>query len=170
MKEQNNHDEVLGITKDGELVVVEYTFKQGGLQGATGWHMGTLTQDQIDAQSDLDYIKDSYGHIWQEAVAAGGTELGLDDYVKELIEAEEYNPDTYYLGDDPSFRYETDEAVAKLSEADQKKIDEIMGVKGKDFVDWSVGGCGRCIPLDEAEYQVIFNPDLLAECRKYEGK
>lgn len=170
MREQHNYNEVLGITTGGEVVCVEYTFKDEVLQGAVGWHVGTLTQWEIDERSEFDHIKNEYHFLWQEAVADGGTELGLDDYIRELIEDEEQAPDTYYIGDDPSFRYDTDKAVEKLSEENRARLAEVVGVKGVDFVDWSAGGCGRCIPLDEGEYKIIFNKDLLNECRRYEGK
>lgn len=170
MRRQNNYNEVLGITTDNELVVVEYTFKDGEMSGAVGWRMETLDQEQINLNNDPEQVEEEYSFLWEEAVAQGETELGLTEYIQELIDREEYNPDTYFIGDDPSFRYETDKAVEKLPEADKAKLTELLGEKGKDFVDWTCGGCGRCIPLDESEYKVIFNKDLLAECRRYEGE
>lgn len=46
-------------------------------------------------------------------------------------------------------------------------VNDIIGVKGKDFVDWDCYCCGRC-GSDKLEFMAIFRPDLLKLIQKAE--
>lgn len=165
-KEQTNYNEIVGVSKDGELVVLEYTFayEDGELKGATGHTMGTLTEQMIEAQSETDQIKD----YWQEAVSAGDTEDSLADWAEKVQSS--LGEGEYYFMDDPSFRDETDEAYNRLTEDQKSQLDQVFGKKGEDFVDYDVRACGRCLPTKAEDYTLLLRPDLLQTIADHESK
>lgn len=170
-RKSKEYNAIVGVLKGGGVVVLEDCFKyENDLHGATGFIVRPLYQDEIDEGNDLGHIKDEYSFLWQEAVKEGKTELGLEDYIKELLEQEDYNPDTYFIGDDPSFRYEMDKAIEKLSDEKRGRLWRALGgEKGVgDFIDWTSESCGRCVPLDAAEYTLLLQPHLLEAAKKAE--
>lgn len=148
--------EIVGINKQGELVVLEDIFQYGdnGLKGATGFTMRPLTQEEIDERNEPSELKE----YWQQAVEAGTTEDSLEDWT-ELAKSE-LGERQYFPFDDNSFRYDTDNAYSKLSDENKAIIDKEFGEIEKDFVDYDCVGCGRCLPTDHKDYRVLLRPDL----------
>ena len=165
-RQETKINQIVGI-RQGELVVLEYVFKHSdGFKGATGYSMGTITQDYIDQMNDPYYLMEEYDYLWREAVQSGHTELGLEEYIKDWI-----NDCSYYgqlfPSDDDSFRYDTEKAVEALPDEQKAQLEGYFGVQGEDFEAWSVSGCGRLFNADD-EWEIVFRPDLLELIKEYE--
>ena len=166
-REETKINQIVGI-KDGELYVLEDVFKYSdGLKGATGYSMNIITQKYIDDMNDVDYLETELDYLWREAVQAEKTTDSLREYMESLVdECQVY--DQLYPLDDNSFRHQTEKLVEELP-ADQKaELEKFFGVMGKDFVTWSVSGCGSCFKADD-EWDVVFRPDLLELIKQYEN-
>lgn len=163
-RSETHYNAIVGII-NGELAVLDYTFEDSdNFKGVTGYRMGTITQDYIDYMKHTVYTgKD----IWKEMVEDDCTTLGLDDWWKNACDEAEMN-DQYFPFDDTSFRYKTNEIYKALPNNDRKKIEEIMGVKGTDYVDFDCSNCGRCFHANE-EWDLILRPDLVALINKFES-
>lgn len=160
----NKINEIVGI-RDGAVYVLEETFQYGdkGMKGATGYSMRPLTREEIDSASDPQNLRD----LWVEAVKEDATDLGLNEWVEDL----EYNMDSdqHYPFDDTSYRTEFNQLLEEEDEETQTKIEEYFGVRGEDYVDWSVVSCGRCFSADD-EWDEILNPYALELIKEFEKK
>ena len=161
---ETKHNAIVGVI-DGELAILEYTFEDGeNFKGGVGYRMRTMTQEYIDCRKDPDNADED---LWKQAVAGDYTTLGLDDWWEDACDEAEMEG-KYYPFDDDSYRYETNELYEALSDDDREKIEEIMGVKGEDYVDFECGSCGRCFNAN-AEWDLILRPDLVELINKLEG-
>lgn len=161
---ETKHNAIVGVI-DGELAILEYTFEDGeNFKGGVGYRMRTMTQEYIDCRKDPDNADED---LWKQAVAGDYTTLGLDDWWEDACDEAEMN-NLYYPYDDDSYRYETNELYEALSDDDREKIEEIMGVKGEDYVDFECGSGGRCFDAN-AEWDLILRPDLVELINKLEG-
>lgn len=121
MRTSKTYNEIVGITKDGKLFILEdifeYVNEDGsvGLHGATRYEMGVITKEDIGNRNDIDEVMFNYKDVWQDMVANNQTELGLKEWAEEQIE--DLNPELYTLSDDPSFRQETQEAYDRLPDS-----------------------------------------------------
>lgn len=167
-RQEKKINQIVGI-KNNELWILEDCFKYSdNFKGCTGYHMNILTQEFIDDMNDINNLTAEYDYLWKEAVAAGRTELGLEDYIQECVDECQYYGQLY-LGDDNSFRYDTEELIEQLPEEQKALIEKHFGIKDKNYVTWAVSGCGRCFNPDD-EWDVIFNPELIELIKEYEAK
>ena len=173
-EERDTHKEVkyntiVGVDTHDELVILEYTFKQGALKGATGYKMTVLTEGEIEYRSTLEYNEDIVKEIWKEAVRTDKTEYGLEDFFEYNIQ-QNLNSDELYPFDDPSFRLQTENMYECLSDEDREAVENILGVYGEDYVTFTCTSCGRIFSKDitEADFKVIIRPDLLEVIKKVE--
>ena len=168
VREERKINQIVGI-KNNEIWILEDCFKYSdSFKGCTGYHMNIITQDFIDDMNDLDNLIDEYDYLWRDAVAAKQTDLGLEEYIEQCKNECQYY-DQLYLGDDNSFRDDTEELIEQLPADKKAIIEQYFGVKDKDYVTWSVSGCGRCFNPDD-EWDVIFNPELIELIKEYEAK
>ena len=164
-REEKQINQIVGI-KDGELCILNYVFKHGGFKGATGYSMGTITQSYIDDMNDVAMLCEEYDYLWREAVQAGRTEKGLEEFMQDWIdEAGYYN--YLFPSDDNSYRYETENLVEELPPEHKAELEKVFGVMGEDFAAWSVSGCGRCFNVND-NWDVVFRPDLVELIKEYE--
>lgn len=167
-RQENKINQIVGI-KGGAIWILEDVFQYSDdFKGATGYSMNTLTQDYIDDMNDIENLTSEYDYLWREAVQGGHTELGLNDYMEFLINENECYGGLY-VGDDDSYRYETEKLIDELPEDHKKQIEKEFGVLGKDYVTWQVSSGGRCFNADD-EWDVIFRPDLVELIKEYETK
>lgn len=129
----------LGINANKELVFFEHWNEVLG--GACGVTMNTIDQAYIDEMNDRDYLIQEYNYLWREAISAGNTELGLAEYIDELISNLEYS-DELFVGDDPSFRCDCEYAIESIPDELRAKVESIIGVKDEDYVALSCVSCG----------------------------
>lgn len=172
-KSKTDYNKVLGVRKDGQVVIVEYTFEYSdNFKGATGFEMSPLSQTVIDDYRqngpEEDYIRDCY----EIAVAENGEERSFEDYKAAVLGEVEDSDRTYFAGDDPSFRDVMEGIWEDLSDEDKAKIAEALGATPYegDFVDWEVGSCGRCISTNRDDYSVILDEDLFRAVVAAESK
>lgn len=159
----NKINEIVGI-RNRAVYVLEETFQyDDDMKGAVGYSMRPLTQEEIDSASDSQNLRD----LWVEAVEADHTDLGLDEWVEDL----ECNMDSdqYYPFEDNSFRAEFKDLLENSSARIKKKIQEVFGIEGEDYVDWSVCSCGRCFSADD-EWDEILNKNALKTIKQSEGE
>lgn len=161
---KTKHNAIVGVI-DSELLILEYTFYDGEtFKGAVGYTMDTMTQDYINERKDLD---NTGNELWKQAVENESTILGLEDWWKNMCDEAEIN-DEYFPLDDPYYRYETNKLYEDLPETDRKKIENILGVKGIDYVDFNCTGSGRCFYAND-KWDLILRPDLVELINKLEG-
>lgn len=168
-RKSTTYNEIIGITESNEIIILEDIFEyEDGFKGATYNLMGVLTPEQITEANDPEHIYAEYDWLWQEAVQAGHTELGKKEFLDEFLENRKY--DGYYtMSDDPSYRYETDEALEKLTKEQRAEFDNIFGVRGIAWVDFDCYGGGRVgDSYQKWEFKALFRPDLINEIAKVE--
>lgn len=166
-REETKINQIVGV-KDGELYILEDVFKYSdGFKGATGYHMGVISQSYIDEMNDINFLCEEYDYLWREAVQGGHTTDSLQEYMQSWID-ETYYSDQLYPSDDNSFRYQTEKLVEELPADQKQELEKVFGVMGEDFAAWSVSGCGRCFNPND-EWDVVFRPDLLELIKQYES-
>lgn len=166
-RQETKYNQIVGI-KDDLVYVLQESFQYGekGMRGCVGYTMGTLSQEEIDLGNDMDNIKDEYDYLWREAVASQRTELGLEEYLEEIVRDADMLG-LYFLGDDDSFRCEFNDLVDNLSEDQKETLKRYFGEKDVDFVDWNCASCGRCFDPNE-KWDEIFRPDLIEVINDFE--
>jgi hypothetical protein len=176
MRTEVKYNQIVGITKDHTIFVLNDTFSyqdedgSQGLHGATRYEMDTISQDTVDYNNDVETVRDIYKELWVEAVKGGGEERSLDEFAKDLIEKTKDNGDDYlFPHDDPSFRDEMEDALADASDATRKAIEDAFGIKGKDFVAYDCVCCGRCGKITPDYFEKVLNPDLLQTIMEVEN-
>lgn len=70
-----------------------------------------VSTDMLETLRDPDSRRDEYKDLWKEAVHAGTTEAGLDDWLEEVWEEEmdEGDPESYPGKDDSGCKYLTED-------------------------------------------------------------
>ena len=148
----------LGI-REGELVFLEDIFEHGdSFKGCTGFSMRYVSPETIEANNNVDNIKDQCEDLWIEAVKARATTDSLDDYVQQIIDDASYNGLLYPFYDD-SFQCEQEESIGKLTEKTKQKIYEYFDTTEENF-NTEVGSCGRCIG-ETSDFELCFIPKKL---------
>ena len=176
MRTEVKYNKIVGITKDHTIFVLDDTFSyqnedgSQGLHGATRYEMGTIGQDTVDYNNEVDTIRDTYKELWVEGVKGGSEERSLDEFLEDIIEKTKEEGDTYlFPSDDPSFRDEMEDALADASDATRKAIEDEFGIKGKDFVAYDCVCCGRCGKITPDYFEKVLNPDLLQTIMEVEN-
>lgn len=155
-------NKVLGVAEDGEIIAADYAFIDTmhgeKFNGVTGSRFYALTQEQIDERNDLEHVKDCYGYLWEEAVKSGQTKLSEDEYMEEIIESNQMNSDSLFLGHDTSYVFQMDlERHPEL-----KKL-------FPDAVAFECVGGGRMFPDALKDLEHIFEPELCAQIVEIES-
>lgn len=164
MRKENKINKIVGI-KDDEIYVVKYTFGEAkGFHGATGYSMRPLKGYEIDERNDPYCNED----LWIEAVKAGDTHLGLEDWVEQVL-MENMSSDQLFPLDDTSYRWEFNELIDELPQEQKKIIEDIFGEKGVDFVEWTWNGGGRCFSKED-KWDYVFNQEVLDEIMRFEDE
>lgn len=128
-----------------------FVYDGEGFRGATGTLFSPVTQDEIDERNDLETVIESYGYLWNEAVADGTTTESQEDYIQGLIDSS----DGYFFGHD-------DSGIHKIPRSFKEKF-------FPDAETFECVGGGRCISHG-MEFEIILRPDLLKEALKFEEK
>jgi len=169
----------LGETESGEIKMLDYFFDSGKLhgqdfKGVTGSSFYFVSPEEIEERNDLDNVKDSYGYLWQEAVRADQTELGLDEYIQELIDSEINYGDGVFFSHDSSYLTQLADDKKFMEFAENKYCDN---KRLRDLWDSEVGtfecvGGGRCFDAEEDDMTFYISPEreeLHAVARRYEA-
>lgn len=145
MRKATKYNKIMGVGENGEVYVLNEVFNYGdgknGFHGATYYSMEPIDQATIDAQSDPENLRD----IWQEAVRAGQTDLGLEDFAEQL--KDEMSDDQLWVFDDTSFVDDFNEALAEASP-------EVLAKIGNPIA-WRCFGCGRLGDPDEKQMIIL---------------
>lgn len=167
MRKENTINKIVGI-KDDEIYVVEYTFGEDGeakgFHGATGYSMRPLKQYEIDERNDPYCNED----VWREAVIAGDTYLGLEDWVERVLVANMYS-DQLFPYDDTSHRWEFNELIEYLPQEQKQIIKDVFGEKDAYFVEWTCAERGRCFSKED-KWDYVFNQEVLDEIMRFENE
>lgn len=150
MRQQLNLNKCVGITKSGELIMVDYLFNttMNGepFHGATGTRFMPITQAYIDECNDIDVVIENYGYLWEEAVKDGLTTDSQEDYIQGIIDAEVTYGSSLFLGHDDSSVYHIP--------------DDIKATHFQGYETFECIGGGRMFPLRE-EMLIVFDEDLM---------
>lgn len=160
MRTKKEYNEIIGITKNGEIHMVDYIFEDTlhgkPFCGATGSCFYPLTQEQVDDRKDPETLKDTYDFLWREAVAEERTEDSLEDYMEQIVRESEWSGELF-PGHDNSY-------VDKIPEDFQREY-------FADAVGFECVGGGRMFSDVKAEdYEVLLRPDLLKLIQEAESK
>lgn len=118
---------ILGILEDDTVLFIHDLFEYSdNFKGATGSVHEAITDEYVEMQKDPDTHWDYFKELWQDAVAHDRTEESLDDYIEEITAP--YNYDGLFPTDDPSFRWQFDDAFKKLNIEQQQEILEAFSV------------------------------------------
>lgn len=147
MRKQININKPVGITKNGELVLVHYIFEHdANFRGATGAMLVGVTQDEIDERNDLETVKETWGYLWAEAVKDGLTTQSEDEYMQDMIDSAVRFGDGYYLGHDTSYIHEVSDEIKKMHYDGYETFECVSG--------------GRIFPKKREDMMIIFDEDL----------
>lgn len=147
MREATKYNKIMGVGENGEVYVLDETFVyededgKGGFHGATYYSMEPIDQATIDANNDPENVRD----IWQEAVRAGQTDLGLEDFAEQI--KAEMSDDQLWALDDTSYVQEFNEALAEASP-------EVLAKIGNPIA-WRCSSCGRLGDPDEMQMIIL---------------
>lgn len=159
---------ILGILEDDTVLFIHDLFEYAdNFKGATGSVHEAITDAYVEEQRDPDTNWDYFKELWQDAVAHDRTEDGLDTYIEEITQP--YNYDGLFPTDDPSFRWQFDDAFKKLNIEQQQEVLKAFSVyTGEDSVSmndvflpplpddddfWEDDDDGLC----EDDYMTIYN-------------
>lgn len=148
---RTTYNMVVGV-KDGEIYLLNGIFDHGnGFKGATGSILRPVTADEVEERRDLEYVKDVYGYLWQEAVADGSTEISLNEYIEDII----FYCDGHFPGHD-------DSDIEHLD-------DDFISTYFPDAETFECVGGGRCFSTN-MKFDVLVSQDLLDIIELYENK
>ena len=187
---------ILGILEDDTVLFIHDLFEYSdNFKGATGSVHEAITDEYVETQKDPDTNWDYFKELWQDAVAHDRTEESLADYIEEITQP--YNYDGLFPTDDPSFRWQFDDAFEKLNSEQQQEILKAFSVYTREervsmndvflpplpdeddifeevvcdddymTVYSNCVGCGRCVCRDKLK--VVFDRELLDLVASYEG-
>lgn len=160
MRNQTNYNKPVGIDFEGNLIIVNYIFDDEmhgkPFCGATGSTLAPLTQAYVDDRNNVDAMKDlGYDEIWREAVKAGSTEQGLDDFLADILR---YNTDGLFPGHDTGDTQYADLQQYKDAIYANMNIGANFPSVPDDVIDFECIGCGRMFPVELA---IVFDQELL---------
>ena len=187
---------ILGILEDDTVLFIHDLFEYSdNFKGATGSVHEAITDEYVETQRDPDTNWDYFKELWQDAVAHDRTEDSLDDYIEEITQP--YNYDGLFPTDDPSFRWQFDDAFKKLNVEQQQEILKAFSVYTREecvsmndaflpplpdeddifeevvceddymTIYNNCVSCGRCVCSEKLK--VVFDRDLLDLVASYEG-
>lgn len=149
---KTEYNEIVAIAESGEVYMLNYVFDHGdGFRGATGTVFVPFYQDYADERNDFERIKEEYGYLWQESVAAGNCEDSLYDFIQGLIETSDGD---FFGHDDSSVHLIPDDFKTYY-------YPECLGFE-------CVGG-GRCFSPRFTKWETVLRPDLLELIKQYEN-
>ena len=181
---------IVGILEDNTVLFIHEFFEHSDdFKGAVGSIHEAITEDYVEEQKDPYNNWDSFKDLWKDAVAADRTEDSLEDYIDMLCEP--YNYDGLFPFDDPSFRYEFDNAFKMMEDYQQQEILKALSFcTNEDFVSMenrfyppvpddldesdymqiynNCISCGRCVG-DHIKLKVVFDDEILKKVAEYEG-
>lgn len=148
MCERKNINAVVA-RKGNEFYILETVFEHdNGFKGATGLVAVGIEQREYDYRTtDRDELTEYFRDSWKEAVKTDDTELGLEDYVDDMIELEDI--------EEIIFDSSASEYLEEINE------------KGFDFVYTDCVGGGR-IFLHENDFDEVYRQDLIELIKQYE--
>lgn len=156
MRESTKYNKIIGIA-NGLVYVLEETFKYSddGLKGCCGYAMSTISQDYIDERNDVCWLCDNCDDIWREAVRAGQTTMGLEDFMDDWVR----NCCELFPTDDSSYRSDFEQVLEDARPEVAKKVIEYFGADSEDFGAWNNECGGRTFHKD-MEWDELFEPEL----------
>lgn len=187
---------ILGILEDDTVLFIHDLFEYSdNFKGATGSVHEAITDEYVEMQKDPDTNWDYFKELWQDAVARDRTEESLADYIEGITAP--YNYDGLFPTDDPSFRWQFEDAFKKLNIEQQQEILKAFSVYTRedlvsmddvlhpslseacDMLDVDLCeddymiiynncvSCGRCVC--SKKLKVVFDCELLDLVASYEG-
>lgn len=139
--------------KGDKYIFLDYVFKDGTFQGATGTVMRPITKDEYDERTDPGNIQDNYENIWRETVHAGRTTEGLEDWIDTCIRIDGV--------DDVAF----DTSYWRGPMWDQLRE---LGYTEEEYPVFECTGGGRCF-TSTIEWDEIYDHKLWKLIQKYES-
>lgn len=155
------YNKIIGVDKDGLAVVLEdiFTYPNSNLHGATGYRMGVLTKEDVEAGKEDECLKE----LWQDAVANGYCEDGFKDRLEKAnAECTRSEDGRLFPLDDPGFRADFAKALTDLNDEERQKLEQAMDID-EQFVTWNCERYGRCLGdlYSEADFKLLINSELL---------
>lgn len=161
--------------KNGEIVILEELFAYGdwgndqnnyfqvcSMRGATGTTCRAVTNEEYEERTDSDSIKDNYGgeyeECWKNDVSEGRTQLGLDDWLDQMIEVD---------------GAESAALIDRCDWKDEEKIRAILTDEENSNIElFEVSSCGRIFGGDYGEdiEELTTDKDVINAVLMFEGQ
>lgn len=163
-RKATTYNKILGVTKENSIVVLNDIFEyEDGFKGATHFQMEAVPIREMESRRD-DLEEDFCLSLWKHAVETGETTASLQDFIKD--KREYLGEDELFIGDDPSYRAETERIVSELPKEKLAKIHELLG---EDIV-WDCINCGRMgDSINHFNFIEVFEPELIAKVKEVEN-
>lgn len=140
----NHPHRLVGILESGEIVYIsEHDHRS--------IFFDYLTAEAVEDRNDIDMIKDSYGYLWKEAAENDQTELGLQEFLENLVETELNYSGKYFFGQDDSY-------TECITDEDRLLLEEFYET---DIETFECIGSGWGVT--DGKFKKIFNQQLLEE-------
>lgn len=161
--------------RQGELYVLEDFGPEG--KYPTGWTMWPLFQDEIDKHNEPQEIIEYAREYWREAVRAGDTEVGLEEFANACEDESQFAGELF-PGDITDKRFETENLVHALAEEQKDQLRECFDIDFDDdpepthtkrLVTWTLVSCGSIFASNQ-EWDVLFDPELWKKIQDCESK
>jgi hypothetical protein len=88
-RHQTNINQIIGLTKDGEWVCIDYAFEHDGdFRGVTGSSMRVVTKGEYDERMDPENAAEHLEDVWRMMVTDSEETRSLDEYVEAVLDAD----------------------------------------------------------------------------------
>lgn len=150
--------------RDGAFYAVNYTFDDilngSTFRGVTGTLLVPVSARRVEEAKELDNLKDRFEDCWREAVKAGSTEQGLEEWVEPLADELEnlFDLSDYDLGCKAAEIYNSELDPAATDDDDRADFSECIGG----------GRCFKASDADPKNWDKVYRPDLLPLFAEFE--
>jgi len=160
MKQDIN--KLVGKDKSGDYYWLDYVFEDGDFEdgehsGAVGSVFRPVSEAEKEEQMDSDDAKERFRDLWQNAVDTNNTELGLDDFVQDVIDMD---------GDEAFFDLSYYDNGCEIAEIFNSELPNDADESEKAEFSECVGG-GRCFNR-KIKWDKVYDEAALTLALSYE--
>lgn len=139
--------------KDNEFFFCDdiFEYKDVSLKGATGTILRPVSKEEYEQRTSSDGLYDNLGELWQQAVEAGNTELGKQEWCDQV------------------FSIDGDEAIFDLSGYNLWDQLRAIGYTEDEYPIFECTGGGRCFGRHD-NYDKVYDQELLDKIKAIEAE
>ena len=155
-------NKLVGRTTEGDYYWLDCVFEDGDFEdgehsGAVGSVFRPVSEAEKEEQMDSDDAKERFRDLWQNAVDTNNTELGLDDFVQDVIDMD---------GDEAFFDLSYYDNGCEIAEIFNSELPNDADESEKAEFSECVGG-GRCFNR-KIKWDKVYDEAALTLALSYE--